>query len=371
MTNKTMRIVIFNWRDPWDTFSGGAERVTLKHAEVWVKSGHTVTWVSGTYPGARADEKKNGIRFLRVGSSKTLFLRAWYIFRTTLRGEADLIIDEVHGLPMFAPLWSGKTKVICFIHELANEIWKEMFSFPISTIGLFIERHVFPRAYKNVPFWVDCQSTKEDLVRISIPANHIHIIPCAIDPLPVITPQKKESKLTCIFVARLVKMKGIEFALQTFAEILKKEPTAQFWIVGGGETDYVEKLKGIVKELKIDTHTQFFGLVSEKQKFELIARAHVLLHTSIKEGFGLTVLEANSQHTIASVFHVAALKDLVDSEKGIIVPFSETQQLADEIVKLYHDSARYAKLQHTAFEFSKQFRWDRFTKQSENLLRTV
>ena len=37
--------------------------------------------------------------------------------------------------------------------------------------------------------------------------------------------------------------------------------------------------------------------MSLRKKIQLFNRAHFLLHTSVKEGFGLTGLEANSQKT--------------------------------------------------------------------------
>jgi glycosyltransferase involved in cell wall biosynthesis len=314
------------------------------------------------------DEMKDGIRYLRIGNSKTLFLRAWWIFWGQLKGEFDVIIDEVHGLPMFSPLWAGKRKIIVLIHEVAQEIWSEMFRFPVSTLGRLIEKYLFPALYNSIPFWVDCDSTKQDLVYLGIPEKNVTVVPCAIDPIPKIFPQKKEKPLTCIFVARLVKMKGIEYALETFAEILKQEPTAKLWIVGSGEPEYVETLKQKSQTLGVSQSTKFWGKVAEKKKFELMARAHVLIHTSIREGFGLTILEANSQSTPAAVFDVAALRDLVNTRNGLIVPFPATDTLAHKIVKLYRDKVAYRRFQKAAYTFSQQFRWSTFTKQSEGLL---
>ncbi|MEO8581109.1 MAG: glycosyltransferase family 4 protein [Patescibacteria group bacterium] len=369
MINKTRSIIIFNWRDPSDPLAGGAERVTLKHAQYWVAVGHQVTWVSGTFPGCKKEENKGKIRFIRLGSSRTLFLRAWWIFWIRLNGNFDVVIDEVHGLPMFSPLWSGDKKVITFIHEVAQEIWAEMFAVPISWLGQWFERWIFPRIYHSTLFWVDCQSTLLDLVKIGIPMKRISVIPCAIDPVPNIPKQSKEKDLTLIFVARLVKMKGIEFALQSFARILQDEPKAKLWVVGGGSTEYLKTLHVICKKLNIIKQVRFYGLVEEKQKFILLAKAHFLIHTSIREGFGLTVLEANSQRTPAAVFDVPALRDLVNDQNGIIVPFEDTDQLARQILLLFQNDKRYGRIQKTAYTFSQQFRWSTFTQQSEALVK--
>lgn len=368
MNKKSLSIVIFNWRDPWDPLAGGAERVTLKHAEYWVKQGHEVTWVSGLYEDAEPDEVKQGILYLRRGNSKTLFLRAWWIFLFELKSEPDVIIDEVHGLPMFSPLWAKNKKIIALIHEVAQEIWSEMFQFPVSTIGKWIEKYIFPKVYADIPFWVDCDSTKQDLIKLGIQDKQVTIIPCAIDPIPKITTQKRQQQLTCIFVARLVKMKGVEFAIQAFSEIVKQEPEAALWIVGSGEPTYIEALRTQINELGLKKQVTFWGKVSETKKFELMAQSHFLIHTSVREGFGLTVLEANSQSTPAAVFNVAALRDVVNSKNGIIVPFPDAIALAHKIVSIYRKKSTFQQMQKSAYTFSQRFRWSTFTHQSEAIL---
>jgi len=374
MKNKrtaALRILIINWRDPWDARSGGAERVTLEHAKAWVKKGHHVTWLSGRHSDDKSVEMKvtQGIHFVARGPSQTLFLRAWYIYLLSFRGKIDVIIDEIHGLPSFAPLWAGRTKVIAFIHEVANDIWSIMYPVPISTIGRWIEHEVFPKVYKNTQFWVDSESTKSDLKQLALASCKIKVIECAIDipPLPK-TPISKEKVLTCIFVARLVKMKGIEFTLDVFSHILKNEPLAQLWVVGSGKEEYITRLKEQASEKNLAASIKWYGFTSEKKKFELYQRAHFLLHTSIHEGFGLTVLEANSQKTPAAVFNVNALRDLVDSKKGVIVPLGETKQMADTIVRVYRDKTDYHKMQKAVYTFSQHFTWSTFTKESEELL---
>src|SRR3989304_4913798 len=96
-----MRILILNWRDPKNPKSGGAEIVTLEHAKAWVKKGHKVTWFTSKFAGSKGTEK-------------------------------------IHGIPFFTPLYVKKPK-IAFIHEVANEIWNYMYSFPINKIGKSIE----------------------------------------------------------------------------------------------------------------------------------------------------------------------------------------------------------------------------------------
>lgn len=368
LSKRKLRICIFNWRDPLNPKSGGAERVTLEHALYWAKRGHQVTWISGSHQGSKEYELREGIHFYCLGSSNTLFLRAASIYWFKFHGEFDVVIDEVHGIPAFSPLWAWKSKKIAFIHEVAGEIWDQMFSFPVSTIGKLIESTLFPLVYRSTQFWVDSSSTKIDLENLGIPVEHIQVIPCAIHP-HALQRVPKEKVLTCVFLARLVKMKGIETALKVFQHIHSLEASAQLWIVGTGEPEYVTELHALVKKMSLEGQVTFYGQVSEEEKYSLLAKAHFLLHTSVKEGFGLTVLEAASQKTPALVFDVPSLRDIVvDDQTGVVASCNDMTGLASETVQLYKNQTKYKLMSELAYEYGQKYKWSVFTQQSLELL---
>ena len=310
---------------------------------------------------------RDGILYFLQGPAAFFFGLSPFLYWSH-GGNFDVVIDEIHGLPMFAPLWAGKSKVIALIHEVAQEIWTEMYPFPISLIGQGLERlWLWIYKLKEVPFWVDCQGVKDDLVKYGITADSVTVVSCAIDRPPTIR-LPKEKRLTLIFLARLVKMKGVETALQVFAKVLKKQPKAQFWVVGSGEGRYVEYLRAEARRLGIAAATTFWGRVSQREKFSLLRRAHFLIHTSVREGFGLTVLEAGSQGTPTIAFKVSALKEIVqDKQTGYLVPHGSSRRMAEVVVKNYKGST-YSALSAQARRFEKTFNWRKFTKQSLDFL---
>ena len=92
-------------------------------------------------------------------------------------------------------------------------------------------------------------------------------------------------------------MKGIEEVIKAFAFIHMLQDNAVLWIVGGGEDAYLASIRKMVHEYKIDDCVRFYGKVGEDNKKVLLAQAHILLHASVKEGWGLVVLEAAAQGT--------------------------------------------------------------------------
>lgn len=367
-----MRILILNWRDISNPLSGGAELVTMKHAAYWVKKGHTVTWLTGSYSGARTTENIEGVTILRKWSGALLHIYVPF-YLLLHRRSYDVIVDEVHGIPYFSPLFT-KTPVIVFIHEIAGDIWDYMFSFPKNVIGKFLERWYF-NLYKTCIFWTDAESTVGELVERGINRSQCYAIPC---PIPEYSEHArdvgqlnvvKESDPTYVFVSRVVRMKGIEEVIKAFSFILKEQKNANLWIVGGGEETYLSQLSAMMHEYGVAKRATFWGRVSEEKKYELMAKSHVLLHASVKEGWGLVVLESAKVGTPSVVYNVAGLRDVVKHNKtGVVISDNSPQKLAEEAINLYSDTRRYAQYAKNGKEWVQSLKWDTVTRQSLDIL---
>ncbi len=361
-----MRILILNWRDSKHPKSGGAEIVTLEHAKAWVKAGHTVTWFTAGFNNKRSEEFISGVKIVRWAGSLTVYLAA-PIYYALHRKEFDIVVDEIHGIPFFTPLYV-RVPIVAFIHEVAGDIWDSMYPFPINIVGRAMEL-LYLRLYRNIPFWADAQATIRDLVRHGVPADQCTAIPCpplsrVISKLP-----QKEQEPTFLFVSRIVKMKGIEEVIRAFSMIYDLLPTAQLWVVGTGEGDYLATIKNNLKSVDIRSRVNFFGYVSEEKKLLFMRHAHVLLHASVKEGWGLVVLEAASQGTPSVVYNTHGLSEVVQHGKtGIVVRDNSPQSLAREAVWLYQHPKQYRKYQENGITWVKSLRWKDVTKASLSLL---
>ncbi|HEX8965625.1 MAG TPA: glycosyltransferase family 4 protein [Patescibacteria group bacterium] len=351
-----MTILILNWRDPKNPKAGGAEIATLEHAKVWIAHGHTVWWFSQSFKNAKLQENIEGVTIFRKGNFLVYF---WaFLFYIKNKNKINAVVDEFHGLPYFSPLYVKKP-ILAFIHEVAGVIWDYMYPFPLNIIGKILEP-LFFIPYKTMPFITGANSAAEDLEKIGIPKKNITVIHHGVITIPVSENVKRENNPTYIFVNRLVKMKGVEDVLSAFKEIIVKQHEAKLWIVGSGEEKYVASLKKMVSKNNLENSVKFWGFVSQKQKFELYKKAHILLHASVKEGWGLNVIEAASVGTPAIVYNVAGLKDAVkNNQTGIVLSLNNPTEMAYQATELLKNTEKYNQLSKNAKDWAKQFTWKR------------
>lgn len=351
-----MRILIFNWRDIKNPTSGGAEILTHEMAKRWVQAGHQVIQFSSQFPGCKTEEYMDGVKYIRHGIEQILYLWAWWFYQRYFKGEVDIVIDQIHGIPFFTPLYVKEKKVV-LICEVAREIWFYMYPGPVALLGRLLELFYF-KLYKKIPFLTISPSTKKDLINQGIDAGAITILPMGLNLPNTLPPENKEQRLTLIFVGRLAQMKGIDQAIVAFAKIYQEYPEAVFWIVGRGKEAYVRKLKKLVEKLGLSKQVKFYGFVLEEEKFSLLARAHILVSPSIREGWGLTVPEAAMVKTPAVVYNSPGLRDIIVSGKtGIICLKNTPDELAGEVINLYSNHQLYQQIQQAAFNHAEKMTW--------------
>lgn len=371
-----MKILILSWRGPGHPNAGGAETSTHEHAKGWVKAGNEVTLFTSFYIGAKKEEFVDGVKIIRrgrqvLGVHWEAFI--WYLFDK--HDNFDLIVDQFHGIPFFTPLFVRKKK-LGFIHEVTKEVWKlnpwsKPFNLIPTFLGTFIEPFIFKSLYKNIPFMTVSKSTKDDLVYWGIPGTNITVIPNGLNVVTLKILSKKEIKKTLIFLGAISKDKGIEDALYIFSLINNKEGDWQFWVVGKSESHYQNYLQSLSKKLKVDNKLRFWGYVSERKKFELLSRAHILVNPSIREGWGLVVIEAASVGTPTVGYDVPGLRDSVKNGLTGILSVVNPVTCANEILALIDNNERYKTLSRNCINWSKEFNWRKSSQKSLNLIRKI
>ena len=357
-----MRILWFNWRDIKHPDAGGAEVLTHEIMKRLVQRGYEMTLFCPRVEGRSTQEAIDGVKIVRDGGKYTTYSRGRSFFKRH-RDEYDLVIDEVNPRPFLNPkILDGKPVLVLF-HQLIREEWFYELPFPFNYFCYFYEnRWLLP--YRITPTLTVSQSSKSDLEAIGF--SNVKVIPMGISVKPLSKVGQKEDAPTIVFIGRLKRHKLPNHAITAFQIIKRNIPSAKMWVIGDGY------MLNQLKKMNSGDIT-FFGHVENRQKYNLLSRAHLVLVPSMREGWGLIVTESNAMGTPVVAYDVNGLRDSVhEGKNGMLVNDNTPQSLARCASGMLNDIEGLQELSANALEYSRQFNWDKtadyFSTQIDNVL---
>lgn len=365
-----MNILILNWRDIKNPKAGGAEILTQEMASRWVLAGHNVILFTSLFPDALEKENIDGVTIIRRGQWWNVQIWAFFYYIFSFHNSIDVIIDEVHWFPFFSVLYTRK-KVVLLVCEVAKRLFPRLFPFPVANIGRMIEK-LFFYLYRYVPILAISPSTKQDFISEGIDETHITVLPMGLTVPRGMKRIPKEKNQTFLFVGRIHPLKGVIDAVEAMNTIRRQLPQAKLWIVGTGDVSYREMLKNRIEQLRLVDSIQFFGYLSEEEKFKIYQRAHLLLAPSVQEGWGLTVAEAASQETPSVAYDTAGLRDVVvDGVTGVLTGKNTPEELANAALALWKNKKQYRRLQQAGKRRAGEMSWDKTATTALVVIQTI
>lgn len=355
-----MKIVWLSWKDRWHPQAGGAEAVSGKLMDRLAQDGHDVTLITAMYPSAKPNDNTNGVRIIRAGGRYSVYLKARKKLRKESRShKPDYVIDEMNTIPFASAFYSRSTNVL-LAYQLAREVWHYQMMFPLSLIGYMAEPlylRLIAKRYARV--LTESESSKADLQRFGFTEADIKVFRVSIDTPPLAELPAKHELQTVLSLGAIRPMKRTLEAVKAFEVARDLNPTLLMILAGDDSSSYASEVKRYANKSRHKDAISFLGRVSAEERLRLMATSAVILVTSIKEGWGLIVTEANSQGTPAIVYDVDGLRDSVkDGVTGLVVPNGSPENMGQAINSLLSDSSRYQALRSNAWKWSKEFTFD-------------
>jgi glycosyltransferase involved in cell wall biosynthesis len=120
----------------------------------------------------------------------------------------------------------------------------------------------------------------------------VHIMPCGTDLGALLEAKRPRARtrFTLVHVGRLVPEKNHSFLLRVFAEVARREPGSQLWLVGDGPLRRALEVE--VAGLGCADRVRFWGNRSDIPA--ILAQADVFVFPSLSEGLGLAAVEAQA-----------------------------------------------------------------------------
>ncbi len=228
------------------------------------------------------------------------------------------------------------------------------------------------------PFCVS-QAVKTLLLRSGVPIGHAQLIYNGIEvgqfpPVRIARWQQGEARLNLLYAGRLALEKGVRTAIQALA-LLGGRPGARVTldIVGTGGPHYLQGLKDLVQELRLDEKVTFRDAVPRHEVPALLAEHDVLVFPSEWDALPRVVMEAMATGTVVIGTTTGGTGELLeDGVTGLTFPPGDATGLASQIQRVLEDRPLGERLARAARRrVEQQFTFQRMVDELERVLRDL
>lgn len=189
--------------------------------------------------------------------------------------------------------------------------------------------------------------------------------PLPFDIIPNIE-YKKENRL--LYIGRInYKEKQVNLLLDIWSELYKEFPEWEFDIVGDGPQLEELKLKSKEKNLK---RINFYGYTNPEP---YLIRAKLLCLTSIIEGFGLVLIEAQAYGVVPISFDISSnIGEIIkDDLNGKIIPKFNLHKYIYELKSLMNDETKIQNMAREARRTVYKFNINKITNEWDALFNSL
>jgi L-malate glycosyltransferase len=357
---------------------GGVEKRIWELALRLTARGHEVHVFGMKYWEGSDHTEREGVHLhgvchphhLYTGGRRNISEAIWFSIRLIphlLREDFDII--DCQQFPYF-PCFSVKfvtilkrTPLVFTWIEVWGDYWYEYLG-ASGLIGKSMESWI--TRFKNPTIAISHFTARR--LCATYPVKAEAVIPVGIDwaALQSISPAAEQTDV--IFVGRLIREKNADLLVKATRILMNTNPEIRVIIVGEGPEH--EKIASLIRENRLEAHVELHPFF--QQYTDLVAQlkaSHVCALPSVREGFGISALEALACGLpVVTVDHPAnAICDLISDKNGFLSSLS-ADDLADKIREaLMH----HAEMREACIAAAAAYDWTRIAKECEEYYRSV
>lgn len=238
------------------------------------------------------------------GTNVKLKILPQYVSSTQLE---DAIISENYDIIHLQSVWTY------IYHKVAKIARKNKIPYLMTPRGMLepwcytndiivrrIKKHIAMICYQKH----DLQEASCILTTADMEMNHVRdlgivapiaVIPNGLDfadyPCRI---ESKNIKKQVLFLSRLEEKKGIDYLIRSWVKVSSIHPDWKVKIVGNGNTEYIEKLRRLIDNLKVSKWVEILPPAYGKDKYKLYSESSLFVLPSHSENFGMVIAEALS-----------------------------------------------------------------------------
>ena len=209
------------------------------------------------------------------------------------------------------------------------------------------------------------QATASDLADLGVPAASVRVVPNGAERRPRQEPVG-DGPVLCT-LSRLVPHKQLEHAVDAVVDLAPRHPGLRLRVIGSGWWE--PELREYVADRGAADLVELCGRVDADERDVILASSVAMLLPSVREGWGLAVIEAALQGTPTVAYRSAGgvTESIRDGVTGLLVETPEELTRAAET--LLDDAALRARLSGTCRDWALSFDWEQAADDVERFLR--
>ena len=349
---------------------GGIEALMTGMAESLVKVGKEVLVL--------ADGKKN----LDLDSKTQYSIKRFYGWKPIRRIKKarylEKICKENNVEAIYADSWKSieyikkkNKKILVLAHgtEIPKQYWSIMLDM------LRFKRNRILKSYQDVYKIIANSNYTRDLMQASlkIDFDKIEIIHPGVDVYKDFISEEEKQYVSALIhgknpvistLARIEKRKGHEYVILAIHELINEFPNIVYLIAGKGP--YLDKIKNLVKKLKLENNIFFLGWITEPEKSLILKNSDIFIMTPVLigesvEGFGMAFIDA-SFHGIATIgSNSGGISDaIIDGQTGLLCQAGDQASVTSSLKKLIEDKALRQQLGENGKKIAiEKYSWDK------------
>lgn len=129
-----------------------------------------------------------------------------------------------------------------------------------------------------------------------------------------------KGKKYILFLGRITPKKGIDILVEAFKNLSQEYEELCLVIAGPNNEEYEEKIRLMIKELKIIEKVLFVGILKGEEKISAFVDSEIFVLSSYSENFGMAVIEAMACGVPVVISNkVGIYKEIEENKAGVIV----------------------------------------------------
>jgi len=324
--------------------TGGKERALFEIAKHLAADGYDVDVYTMRWWKGPSIIQRDGITFHALTRCRPLYTPAgrrsvsqaiFFAIATlkmVLRSYDHLYVDSIPFLPLICgrlvATLRRKPLLTIWYEFWGPTYWKAYLPGIASFVAAHVERFASrcPDSVMSISPHTTLRLEAEAAVR------HLITIPLGVDLESIDAAAPSPERWDVLYAGRLLTHKNVDRLVHAIAQVRIDNPSVRCLIIGGGPE--LDHLVTLVTELRLEENVRFRPFLPDSlELYGLMKSARLFVLPSVREGFGLVVIEANACGTpVVTTNHAEnAARDLVCHGSNGLLSSPDTTAIATGI----------------------------------------